>query len=517
MSTQTLDRAEDFDFKSIGGQIAIDEAEGVVECFAAGIGNKDSVGDIILPGAFAKSLKRRMPRVVWGHDWNHPIGKVLEVYEVPPSDPRLPMKMKAAGIGGLYAKVKFNLKSEKGREAFANLLFFGEDQEWSIGYKTLDHEYNGKAQANMLKEVELFEMSPVLHGANQLTSTISIKADESADDDVIKKGLAKLKSFADDNPDWASEVSAAGEKGYEHAGVAGKAGIPGSEPAVGRGDIAGGRGPRRGNLEDLLNYWRPIMKKPGGFRRCLVILADHPELGPLPNMCAWLHHETTGKWPNEGHGRGKSAEFVEQNANLVVGKIGMMAKSLAEHFGGVVMIHHSDSDSVVFDLVTEDGGTTLKTAYEQKDDDFLFGKGVKVKPKMIYKPVDDDHECDDDEDCGGECCSTKKTGETTGDILEKVGRAISSNNLNKLQEALKLLQEVITAGSPVMQVKDEVVIETMPPALKTAVDAVNAYHGSSAEQSSDGSIHIEVKSEKHRAALNKIVSAFSAQEESVES
>jgi hypothetical protein len=66
------------------------------------------------------------------------------------------------------------------------------------------------------------------------------------------------------------------------------------------GDILKGRGPRRGNLERLLRYWRPIMKKPGGFRRCKVILADHPELYPLNNMCAWLHHETTGLWPNEG-------------------------------------------------------------------------------------------------------------------------------------------------------------------------------------------------------------------------
>lgn len=64
--------------------------------------------------------------------------------------------------------------------------------------------------------------------------------------------------------------------------------------------ITGGRGPRRGNLERLLRYWRPIMKKPGGFRRCRVILADHPELYPLERICAWLHHETTGLWPNEG-------------------------------------------------------------------------------------------------------------------------------------------------------------------------------------------------------------------------
>lgn len=66
------------------------------------------------------------------------------------------------------------------------------------------------------------------------------------------------------------------------------------------GDVLKGRGPRRGNLERLLRYWRPIMKKPGGFRRCRVILADHPELYPLNNICAWLHHETTGLWPNEG-------------------------------------------------------------------------------------------------------------------------------------------------------------------------------------------------------------------------
>lgn len=66
------------------------------------------------------------------------------------------------------------------------------------------------------------------------------------------------------------------------------------------GDILRGYGPRRGNLERLLRYWRPIMRKPGGFRRCRVILANHPELYPLDRICAWLHHETTGLWPNEG-------------------------------------------------------------------------------------------------------------------------------------------------------------------------------------------------------------------------
>jgi len=169
---------QDILFKSNSGQFNIDEAQGIVECFVAGIGNKDSVGDIVVTGAFAKSLMRRKPRVVWGHNWNDPIGKVLEIYEVPPNDPRLPQKMKIAGIGGLYAKVQFNLNSEKGREAFTNVAFFGEEQEWSIGYKTLDAIYDNSKQANVLREVELYELSPVLHGANQLTGTISVKSDE---------------------------------------------------------------------------------------------------------------------------------------------------------------------------------------------------------------------------------------------------------------------------------------------------------------------------------------------------
>jgi len=168
----------DVSFKAISGQIGIDKAQGIVECFVSGVGNKDSVGDIVLPGAFNSSLKRRKPRVVWGHDWNQPIGKVLEIYEVPASDSRLPQKMKEAKIGGLFAKVQFNLNTERGREAFANVAFYDQEQEWSIGYKTINADFDAGRQANLLKEVELYEISPVLHGANQLTGTISVKNEE---------------------------------------------------------------------------------------------------------------------------------------------------------------------------------------------------------------------------------------------------------------------------------------------------------------------------------------------------
>ena len=90
--TPELSSDDDVAFKAISGQIGVDKAQGIVECFVSAIGNKDSVGDIVMPGAFNSSLKRRKPRVVWGHDWNQPIGKVIDIYEVPKSDPRLPEK-----------------------------------------------------------------------------------------------------------------------------------------------------------------------------------------------------------------------------------------------------------------------------------------------------------------------------------------------------------------------------------------------------------------------------------------
>ena len=98
-------------YKASNGLIKLDELEGIVECFVSGIGNKDSVGDICDTGAFAKSLQRRKPRVVWGHNWNDPIGKVLEIYEVPASDARLPMKMKMAGMTGSKSKLMQTLNA----------------------------------------------------------------------------------------------------------------------------------------------------------------------------------------------------------------------------------------------------------------------------------------------------------------------------------------------------------------------------------------------------------------------
>lgn len=197
MSTQ---RPPDLLTKSLGlGEITVlDDEEGIIEAFVSGIGNKDSDGDIIQPGAFDEYLKRRNPKGVWSHDWDRPIAKTLEVYEVPPGDPRLPAKMQAAGIGGLYVKAKFNLNTQDGRDAYETVKFFGDEAEFSIGYQVHDQEYDKKSKAMLVKTIELFEWSPVLFGANSLTSLVSIKAalSENGEIDLQTSGLTDVQRKA---------------------------------------------------------------------------------------------------------------------------------------------------------------------------------------------------------------------------------------------------------------------------------------------------------------------------------
>lgn len=419
MASKTQDFTET-QYKSIPGQISTNESQGIVECFVAAMGNKDSVGDICLPGCFNGSLKRRKPRVVWGHNWNEPIGKVLEIYEVGPNDPRLPAKMKSNGVGGLFAKVQFNLKSERGREAFSNVQFFGEEQEWSIGYKTLDAVFDNSKQANMLKEVELYEVSPVLHGANQLTGTISIKADESLKSAKVgpcwpgykQIGMKKGKNgnmVPDCVPiDSADEKSALKDP---NGGLtaAGRAHFKKTEGANLKPGVKGPANTpekmrRKGSFltRFFTNPSGPMKDKKG--RPTRLALSARAWGEPVPRdakAAAALAAKGRRLLERYENSKKKSDNFEleEKNhaiysignpqENPIIGRMGNLAKELALHFGGEVAVREADNNTIVFDIIKDDVKETMKVNYHTVDgEQFMFGSAQPVKVETIYLPLD---------------------------------------------------------------------------------------------------------------------------------
>ena len=117
--------------------------------YASLFGKRDQGGDVVLAGAYARSLKALEAKggrvkMLWQHDPAQPIGIWDEVRE----DAR-----------GLYVKGRLLTEVEKGREAVA-LIAAGAIDGLSIGYRTVSAEKDGKGQ-RLLSELELWEVSLV--------------------------------------------------------------------------------------------------------------------------------------------------------------------------------------------------------------------------------------------------------------------------------------------------------------------------------------------------------------------
>lgn len=156
----------------ITGFEVVDDEEGIVDAIVSVTGIRDRVKDNIAPGSYKESLGARKPKGVWGHDWQQPISKTLAAEELMPGDPRLPKKLADGSpwpkeAGAVKVRTQFNLSSNGGREAYSNVKFFGEDQEWSVGYLVPKGHatVNTKTGERNIRKMDLYEYSPVLWGA----------------------------------------------------------------------------------------------------------------------------------------------------------------------------------------------------------------------------------------------------------------------------------------------------------------------------------------------------------------
>ncbi|MFE1289637.1 2'-5' RNA ligase family protein [Streptomyces sp. NPDC058751] len=156
---------------------------GTVRAIFAVTGVVDEVSDLILPGAFARTLATRRVKSVFHHEWKDPIGVVLEVEEWKPGDPRF-VSIPGGAVwpkeaGALVATVQFNLRTQRGRDVYEQVKQWHEhgEAQFSIGYKVPPGAASKRHDGvRIIHSLDLYEVSPVLHGAHPMTRSLEVKS-----------------------------------------------------------------------------------------------------------------------------------------------------------------------------------------------------------------------------------------------------------------------------------------------------------------------------------------------------
>ena len=185
-------------------------ADGTIEGYASLFGEIDASRDMVMPGAFAGTLKRRGLRripMLFQHDPAEPIGIWLDLRE----DHR-----------GLFARGKLIPEVLRARELLA-LLHAGTADGLSIGFKTLQARIDPKTRVRRLHEIDLWEISlvtfPLLAGAR--VQSVSVSA--------VKQNGLRSRPVSVARTRAEGEWRALVKHGASHL----NASTPGSSPQVG--------------------------------------------------------------------------------------------------------------------------------------------------------------------------------------------------------------------------------------------------------------------------------------------
>ena len=139
---------------------------GEFEGYGSVFGVEDSYSDVVVKGAFQKSLaawaeKGRMPSMLWQHKMSEPIGIYTEMKE---------------DDHGLYVKGRLLIDGDdlaKRAHAHAKAGSLG---GLSIGFILKDWEYDSQKGVYLLKEIDLWEVSLVTMPANDEARISEVKS-----------------------------------------------------------------------------------------------------------------------------------------------------------------------------------------------------------------------------------------------------------------------------------------------------------------------------------------------------
>ena len=155
-----------------------DGGSGTFTGLASTYGNTDLTGDIVVPGAFTRTIteqKGTFP-LLWQHHSDSPIGSA-QVTDTP---------------AGLEVAGELVLESEKAREAYA-LMKKKIIKGLSIGYDSV--KSYAKDGARYLQEIRLWEISLVTFPANPEAQVVAVK---SAEEILIGERIARCEEVLDE-------------------------------------------------------------------------------------------------------------------------------------------------------------------------------------------------------------------------------------------------------------------------------------------------------------------------------
>ncbi|MCL6245211.1 HK97 family phage prohead protease [Acinetobacter sp. ANC 7200] len=188
--------------KSFNLNIKAVQEDGFFSGYGAVFGNVDWYNDVILPGAFAKSLekwaeKNKMPPVLWNHNDGEPIGVYTKIYE----DEK-----------GLFVEGRLLIDDVPRAKSTHALLKAGAIDGLSIGYKTkkANQQTNGIRE---LIELDLGEISIVTMPANEESLITSVK---SKLEDGELPTLPEFEKFLRESGFSKSQATAIAGKGLRH-------------------------------------------------------------------------------------------------------------------------------------------------------------------------------------------------------------------------------------------------------------------------------------------------------------
>lgn len=148
----------------IGELLDADEYAGIVKGYGSYFGNKDADNDVIMKGAYKKTIAENGSRVkyLYQHNMMQPIGKMREMYE---DDKGLVFVAEIA-------------KTQLGKDV-VELMKSGVLTENSVGIMPMQKENKGDYRE--ITEVKLYEISAVTLAANDEAKILDVKGNVDVD------------------------------------------------------------------------------------------------------------------------------------------------------------------------------------------------------------------------------------------------------------------------------------------------------------------------------------------------